>query len=140
MQSVKQAFSKINSVKIFLSALVVILPIIGANISSFYDWSINLYYLADRLDERITKKEYKAMSMEVLLYIEPAIRDEITDLESTIQETILSTTMTTEVRDIALNGLKSTYKSKINELERIRKRIKVFDPNWKSIEELENVR
>lgn len=131
----KKGFSKfiesINSMKVFIASLLFLLPLSGAYLTDFASWANSVYNINTNMAQFVTKDDTMSLALDVLLFIEPAVRNDITSLEHTIGVILRSEEPDEEV----LAELRRQYKAKIIELERIRKRIKVYDPNWKSIDD-----
>ena len=71
-----------------------------------------------------------------MLFIEPAIRDDIISLQFTIDEIVKFDDNGPETLAV-LEELRRQYQNKILELDRIQNRIRIYDPEWLSLEEQE---
>lgn len=134
----KQKFwTRLNELKMIAGGLV-LLPFFGSQIGSLVDWGSTVYNINDKFNhiEKIyaTKEDSVSAALDVLLFIEPAIRNDITSLQFTIDTMVKQATLSNEEETVLLE-LRAQYKSKILELNRIRQRIKSYDPTWKPVNE-----
>jgi len=112
------------------SAALVLLPFFGANIQSLVDWSATVYNLNPKLEELVTREESEKVVLDVLFFIEPAIRDDIQALQYTI-DSMVQPQEPTEDDLLVLQSLRMQYRDKILELNRIQSRIQEYRPDWK---------
>lgn len=134
IQASKKFIAELNAFKMIIGSIIVALPVLGANISSFYNWSVKVYDLEAELDS----KQDKSDSMEVLLYIEDALFDDVTSAKLAIADLKGDENMDPTVRDAIINEHFKSYKDKILNLERIRLKIRSLAPTWKTREEKED--
>jgi len=125
----------LNEIKVVAGAMV-LLPFFGAHISSVIDWGQTIYNINPRLSEFTTKSDSISVALDVLLFIEPAIRDDIVSLEFTIDDMVKRGVETAEEESLLIE-LRRQYKAKILELDRIRARIRNYKPEWTPEEEKE---
>tara|TARA_Y100000296_G_scaffold56405_1_gene64719 strand:- start:18 stop:380 length:363 start_codon:yes stop_codon:yes gene_type:complete len=119
---------------------MVILPLVGSQLKSVYLWGEKVYNLHDYMASMTTKKEFHSQSFEVLLFIEEALRDDISALEWTINDTIKNVEMTDMEKHKEINNLRRSLKQKVIAQNGIQKRLKTLNPNWKTLEEIEDAK
>lgn len=133
-KSTTQKFWKfLNDIKMFAGAIV-LLPFFGANITNLVSWGDTIFNINDKISVFTTKEDSISVALDVLLFIEPAIRDDIVSLEFTIDDMVKKGTLTNEEEELVVE-LRKQYKAKILELDRIRARIRTYKPDWKSTED-----
>lgn len=138
----KTTYSKfltfLSDIKILLAGLV-LLPVFGANLISLVSWSSTVYNINDELKRFATKEESVSVVLDVLLYIEPAIRDDIISIQFSMDDMIQIQNRSREEDEI-LDGLRKHYAARILELNRIRERIREYKPDWKSVDDTGEVK
>lgn len=134
IQATKKLISEMNAIKAILASVIVLLPLLGANIISFVDWSVVVYNLKDQLE----MKQDKTDTMEVLLYIEDALYDDVTFAKFEIERTKGDEDMNADIRVAMIDAHFAAYNFTLLKLERIRRKIKTLDPTWKTREEIQD--
>lgn len=133
MKVVKDWASKVTKVQLVVSTIIMIMPLLGHNLTSLSNWSSKVYNLAEELDSKQNKQD----QLEVLLYIEEAILDDVVADKLLINDINSDTELKVLAKQELLEAHYSSYNEKILKLERIRQRIKLLDPTWKSRDEKE---
>lgn len=140
--STVQKMTKIISEAKALSVGIVLLPLFGANIVGLINWSNTMYNINDTLSLYATKVESRSIAFDALVYIDSAIRNEITALDFAIETQISirnPNAVGVELDDeqAILDDLRNQQKQKILEQQRIRLRILAINPDWIPPEEIE---
>ena len=134
LQASKKFIAELNAFRMIIGSIILALPVMGANISSFVSWSGLVWNLEAELSDKITKDD----SMEIILYIEDALFDDLTYAKLEIQQVNADETLDDELKAALLEGHFEVYNHTILKLERIRDKIRSLDPEWKSREEIED--
>ena len=132
MNAVTRLASKLDRIKVIIGFLLFLLPLIGASPQSLIRWVDRIYNIDSYLTDVPTKKD----SLEILLFIEDALYNDIVSEKLRIKELTANTEMPQEVKDELIEAHFKSYNHNVLKIERIRVRIKVLDPAWKSLEEL----
>lgn len=144
MANLKTITTKLSTVQTIIATLVLLLPLLGANLGSFYDWSVKVYNLRDELNSMQKETD----TLEVLLYIEEALYNDVTDTRENIKyfSEELAKLEKVEIADekgiaeqqVLIDNLYKAYDFRVLKLQRMRLKIKSLDPEWKTKEELDN--
>jgi len=134
MKAVINIAEKFGMIRTIITTLVVVLPIIGTQLGDFAGWASTVYNLRTELAKTVKIVD----SMEVLLYIEESLYDDVTVDQLAIRDMIETSDMPENIRKELLAAHFKSYNQKILKLERIRSKIKILDPTWKSREEINN--
>lgn len=138
MKKIKDVVSNLTTAKTVLMSLVFILPLLGSQLNSLWLWGEKVYNLHDYMDALVTKKEFYGESHAILLFIEEALRDDISAIEWTITDTLSNKDITDAEKSVEVDSLRKSLKQKIIAQNGIQSTLKKLNPTWKTMEEIED--